>query len=114
MSKLLKLTMTNGRSVLVSVKAAYDAGPHRVINEDEGCACHAVLETLDEIAELNKGTAQELTIRDQFAMSAMNGILANGEKTNSDEVGMISRHAAKVSLKAYAYADAMIKARESK
>jgi len=65
----------------------------------EVCVYHA----LDSINEINR-KLPEITLRDIFAMSALNGIL-------SDCDGYSQQHQAEI---AYQFADAMLKARKNK
>ena len=66
----------------------------------EVCVYHA----LDSINEINR-KMPEVTLRDLFAMSALNGMLSN-----TDSFGLYEQQ----SDIAYMYADAMLKARKQK
>ena len=66
----------------------------------EVCVYHA----LDSINEINR-KMPEVTLRDLFAMNALNGILAQGDFHGSEQ---------QYAEEAYCFADAMLKARKSK
>ena len=66
----------------------------------EVCVYHA----LDSINEINR-KIPDVTLRDIFAMNALNGILASPDFSGSPEV---------ITETAYQYADAMIQARKKK
>lgn len=66
----------------------------------EVCVYHA----LDSINEINR-KMPEVTLRDLFAMSALNGIIAQCDFSESQQ---------QYAEEAYNFADAMIKARKKK
>ena len=66
----------------------------------EVCVYHA----LDSINEINR-KMPEVTLRDLFAMNALNGILAQGDFHGSEQ---------QYAEESYCFADAMIKARKNK
>ena len=66
----------------------------------EVCVYHA----LDSINEINR-KMPEVTLRDLFAMNALNGILAQGDFHGSEQ---------QFAEEAYCFADAMMKARKQK
>ena len=66
----------------------------------EVCVYHA----LDSINEMNR-KMPEVTLRDLFAMNALNGIIAQGDYHGSEQ---------QYAEQAYCFADAMIAARKIK
>lgn len=98
-SKPKKKTRTNKPKVS---KPAASSGASK--KEDKGVNSP---ESKEKTSSAPSGTSGGLTVRDQFALSALNGLLAN----TAIGANMASGDADKVSAKAYELADAMLAAR---
>ena len=98
--------------ILEVCDSVYDTADYDVLGTD----LHRILKTDCEIVKEDKPVEKlkkdRLTVRDQFAMSAMNAIISKSERklltgTNHEA------YCRPIALGAYGYADAMVKARGS-
>jgi hypothetical protein len=65
----------------------------------------------EDVANIEHRAQNRCTLRDYFAVSALNGMLANGLEDSDEDATLVDFHE-DISFKAYALADAMLAARK--
>lgn len=100
------------------IKKAYRALNYEYAANAFDDVAEDLIKALSSEAASNEAPSQELTLRDQFAMSAMNGLLSNSggviQANSHTGTGWVNTSAKGTAELAYEIADVMLKAREVK